>query len=141
MWVEKKRIFDDGPKTIPVTFDTYAYRVENGEIANDPWWYITRNWKNVEPGDELFVYTGDKNRGIIGYATIGESEERDGVWFLRLDFDLPKCRGLLRDPIPAPIVRGWIPFPRGNVLNLEPFAAELYALFPWRRKTRRRACG
>lgn len=136
-----KRSFVVGRRTLPVTFDTFAHLIENGEISKDPWWYVTRNWKNVERGDDLFVYTGDKDRGIIGYATIRESADRGDSWYLRLDFDLPKCRALLRDPIPAPVVRGWIPVPRGNVLSLEAYATEIYARVPWRRKRRRRGNG
>ncbi len=103
---------------------TYATLVETERILEDPWWYITRNWRSVEPGDELFI--------IIGFATIEELKKWPDGWRIRLNFDLAKCRALLVNPIPAPIVRGWIRFPRGNVLNLAPFAIELCSLLPWR---------
>lgn len=125
------RVFTDDLKTLPVSFDAYAHLVESGGLEGDQWWYVTRNWKNVELGDDVFVYTGDKDRGIIGYATIEDVAYRDDAWYLCLTFDIAKCKALLRKPIPAPIVRGWIPVPRGNVLNLNRFASDLYSRLPW----------
>ena len=126
--------FDEQEKTIPVNTDTYAILVEDGRIAEDPWWEISQNWKKVESGDDVFVYTGNDDLGIIGFATIKDVENRNGQWGLCLDFDLPKCKALLRKPIPAPIVRGWIPRPRRNVWNLEPFMKDLYSRVPWKKK-------
>jgi hypothetical protein len=129
-----RKTFDleDRRNPIPVNIATYTKLVETGRIVKDPWWYITRNWKNVDAGDEVFIYTGDDDRGIVGFATVKRVEGRNEGWALLLSFDLSKCRALLRKPIPASTVRSWIPFPRGNVLSLEPFASDLYKRLPWR---------
>ncbi len=125
------KVFVHDSATLPVTIDTYTQLVKHGGFENDVWWYITRNWKNVAPGDELFVYTGDKDRGIIGYAVIQEVVNEEGNWYLRLTFDVPKSLILLEQPIPAQVVRRWIPRPQGNVLNLERFISDLNPHLPW----------
>jgi hypothetical protein len=117
---------------IPVTVDTYRALVRSGRLTKDPWWYIRQNWKKVDVGDELFVYTGDQDLGIIGYAKI-DLKERSDAWYVHLDFDLRKCRTLLECPIPAVIVRQWVPFPRRNVISLAPFERQLYARLPWKK--------
>jgi hypothetical protein len=123
--------FDGRRAAIPVNNKTYSKLVKSGRIVDDPWWNIRRNWNNVQVDDEVFIYTGDEDKGIIGYAIVDEVKQRSGEWSLRLRFDVPMCRALVRDPIPAPVVRRWIPFPRGNVLSLEDFAAELYRKLGW----------
>lgn len=120
-----------GRRPIPVNARTYASLVESGQLAQDRWWNISRNWKNVVPGDEIFIYTGDQNLGIVGYATAERLEERDGVWHIHMDFDLSKCRALLHEPISAEVVRERIPVPRGNVLSLAKSSEELYSRLPW----------
>ncbi len=66
------RKFDlgDGKPVIDATVDSYRALVNDGRIVDDPYWYISQNWKNIEERDELFIYSGDKNLGIIGYARI-----------------------------------------------------------------------
>jgi len=78
-----------------------------------------------------FIYTGDNDLGIIGYATVSGIEKRRGSWFLLPGFDLNRCRTLLAHPIPAKVVRGWVPYPRRNVIDLAPFEAQLCPLLPW----------
>ncbi len=58
----------DGQR-IPVSADSFRELVEDGRIVEDRYWYISQHWRNVEIGDELFIYTGDRNLGIIGYAS------------------------------------------------------------------------
>lgn len=120
-----------GGRRIAVNASNYAGLVKSGQLIQDRWWNISRNWKNVEAGDEIFVYTGDQNLGIVGYAKAKRLEKRSGIWHIDMDFVLSKCRALRREPIPAEVVRSWIPFPRGNVLSLAEFTEELYPRLPW----------
>lgn len=120
---------DSGP-SIPVTVDSYRELVENGRIVEDRHWHISQHWRDVEIGDELFIYTGDQNLGVIGYATVAAVEERGDGWSLRPEFDLDRCRILLEHPIPAAIVRRWV-FPRRNVTSLAPFQEQLRGSLPW----------
>ena len=59
---------EESRQSIPVTDNSYRALVEDGRIVEDQHWYISQHWDNVEVGDELFIYTGDRNLGIIGYA-------------------------------------------------------------------------
>jgi len=100
-------------------------------LVQDEYWYISQNWRRIEMGDEVFIYTGDEDYGIIGYATVKDVKEKaPGDWYLLLDFDLGKCRALLKSPVPAPVVRDWR-WPRKAVVNLEEYDEELQKHLPW----------
>jgi hypothetical protein len=131
--------FDGRRAPIPVTVDSYTALVRDGRLIEDRSWYIRQNWRKIEIGDELFVYTGDQNLGIVGFATINDVKQRQDGWYLNLNFDLRRCRALLKQPVPAEVVRTWVPFPRRNVISLAPFTRELYRRLPW--KTTRRHAG
>ena len=120
----------EGRQSVPVTVESYRALVESGRIVEDDAWYISQHWAAVEVGDELFIYTGDGDLGIIGYATVVGVEERGDRWCIRPHFDLGRCRTLLEHPVPAAVVRGWV-FPRKSVTNLEPFQEQLRARLPW----------
>jgi hypothetical protein len=113
-----------------VTADSFRDLVINGQIVEDKKWFISQNWERIKAGDELFIYTGDKNLGIIGYAMIAGVRKRDGRWSLQPRFDLKRCQALLNHPIPATIVRQWV-FPRRAVVNLEPSIDQLRTCLPW----------
>jgi hypothetical protein len=114
--------------------------VENEQLAEDRYWGgkqgIRRNNKNVQEGDELFIYTPDQDLGIIGYAKIIEIDKRpNGCWLVPA-FNFEKCRMLLlHTPIRAPVVRAWkvnqkkVNLQR-NVINLAPLEKQLRALLP-----------
>lgn len=133
-----KRTFDLEGRSVPVTTKSYRELVDNGRITEDRYWSIAQLWREVENGDELFVYSGDEDLGIIGYGIVTDLKERKGGWVLLPSFDLAKCRSLLECPIPAPVVRGWIPLPRRNVIDLAPFKARLYPRLPWFKSRHRR---
>jgi hypothetical protein len=126
------RTFDIEGATIPVTILSYRQLVENGRLVEDRWWRISQHWEQVAIGDEVFIYTGEQDLGIIGYAKIKSVEKRSQGWCLEPEFDLSKCRMLLRHPIPASVVRGWNLNLRRNPVNLNALASELYSLVPWR---------
>jgi hypothetical protein len=117
----------------PVSVDTYRTLVENHRLVEDDAWDIKTNFHNVRKGDEVYVYTGDQDLGIIGYARAKDVYflQEDDEWYVDLKFDLKKCQLLLRDlPIRAPVVRKWVA-PRAAVVGLEHVEKKLKKLLPW----------
>src|SRR5262249_23021362 len=84
----------NGNRRLAVSIESYNKLLRSGELAEDKWWYISQNWTRVEINDEVFIYTGDEDRGIIGYATVLAVKCRKGVWFIRMNLDFAKCRAL-----------------------------------------------
>lgn len=115
---------------IPVSANSFRALVEDGRIVEDRHWYISQHWNNIEIGDEVSICTGDRNLGIIGYATVAGVEQRDKRWCILPRFDLGRCRALLDNPIPGAVVRKWV-FPRRTVTNLEAFQEQLRPWLPW----------
>jgi hypothetical protein len=68
------RTFDlgGGKAPINVTIESYRTLVENEQLAEDRYWYISQLWKAVEIGDELFIYSGKK---ILASLVTDESME------------------------------------------------------------------
>jgi len=98
-------------------------------LTQDKWWGISQNWKNAQPNDEVFIYTGDDDLGIIGYGTIlGVPEWRGDCWRIKLSLDITKSRVLLKKPIPAKTVRQWVHYPRRNLTNLARYKTQLIRL-------------
>lgn len=118
---------DDGSR-VPVSLETFEELVETKRLTEDEWWYIAQNYDQVQLDDEVFIYTGDQNTGIIGYARVQDKRDKD--WNVSLKFDLAKCRNLLDQPVPAAVVRRWIS-PRAAVRDLGPFQAKLRRYLPW----------
>jgi hypothetical protein len=122
-------------ESIPVTVDSYRNLVVSGRLVEDRYWGgkhgISRYRQDVKKGDELFIYTGDQNLGIIGYAKINGVEERSNGWCVLPEFDLDKCRALLEHPVPAAVVREWKSSLRPNLIDLAPFVEQLRPLLPW----------
>jgi hypothetical protein len=127
---DRRFSLDDGT-TIKVSFENYAKLVEDGRLREDDWWGVSKNFRTADEGDDVFIYTGDKDVGIVGYARILKIEREIEPAF-HLEFDLEKCEALLATPVPAPIVRKWI-LPRSAVVDLTPHLAELNPLLPWKR--------
>lgn len=120
----------DGGKKYPVSVDTYKMLVEDGRLGQDERWGLHINFHNVQPGDEVFIYSGDQNVGIIGFAKVKEVDVEDRLLTLR--FDINKCKALLTKPVPAEIVRNWIANPRAAVCNLSQFKTDLSKRLPWK---------
>jgi hypothetical protein len=127
---DRSFVLADG-QSVPVSVDSYRTLLGNGRINEDLYWYISQNWNNVEIGDEVFIYTGDGELGIIGYATIAGVEQRADRWCILPRFDMGRSRDLLDNPIPAAVVRAWVRFPRKSVINFAPFQEQLRARLPW----------
>src|SRR5215470_16564439 len=117
-------------ESIPVTVDSFRQLIENGRIVEDQYWYISRLWSHIAIGDEMFIYSGDKDIGIIGYATVLAVEKRGSDWAICPQFDLERTKALLQQPIPAVVVREWV-YPRRNVTDLAAVRDKLQSLLPW----------
>ena len=124
-------------RRIDVSIESFKSLVSSGKINEDAWWFIKQNWRNIHPGDEVYIYTGDDDQGIVGYARIADIQEfldaTPSGWYLYLDFDLKKCRALLGRPISARIVRDkWVHYPRKTVINLQGYESEIESYLPWK---------
>ncbi len=120
-----------------VSAENYKKLVENEKFVEHQWWSISRNYDDVQLGDIVYVYAGvaDGDFGFIGYATVEDKQGKDrNTWMLHLKFDLKKCRMLLKQPISAPTVRRWVPYPHNAVWPF-PFESEIASLLPWSEKT------
>lgn len=130
------RVFhlDDGSKR-KVSVESYAELVKNGRLSEDEVWGVSTNFLTAKTGDEVFIYTGDQDLGIIGYAKILKVDCTNPAFHLA--FDLKKCEALLDTPIPASLVRKWV-LPRRAVANLIRHLPKLNSLLPWKGGRRRK---
>lgn len=114
--------------TIDVSYESFRDWVATGKIRDEDW-VVNQNFKSIEKGDDLFIYTGDDDRGIIGFGKIrGVGQNRNSIIF---KLDRRRTKELMLDKIPAQQVRKWIPYPRKAVINLNPFFNELKKWIPW----------
>ena len=130
------RMFLVGRDKIPVSASSFRALVLDGciNIRTKPW-YVNQGFRAAEPDDDLFVYVG-RNDGDLGIIGIGKIRAvrwiKDwGKWAFDIVFDLKKSRQLLDHPVPAKIVRKWIPFPRSPVISLSRVERELHTHLPW----------
>jgi hypothetical protein len=121
----------EGQEPVPVTVESYRDFVESGQIVEVVTWRIKQNRANIEVGDEVFIYSGDGDVGIIGYFTVAAVEQDGEGWFIRPLFNLDRCLALLDRPVAATVVLGWGVVPRAAVTNLAAWQAELCAQLPW----------
>jgi len=120
----------DGTEVVP-SVKNFKELVYNERIAEDPLWHISRDFDNIQLGDEIFIYTGERDTGIVGYATVARKEGHNrATWHIELKFNFDKCKELLEKPVSAKIIRTWFN-PRNAVMPLHKFEAEFNALLPW----------
>jgi hypothetical protein len=122
-----------------VSVENYKNLVESGKFPQYQCWYITRHYNDIQPGDKIYIYAGvaDQDLGFIGYATVEKTDHSKEGWQLCLNFDLDKCRMLLKQPISGPTVRQWVRYPRNAVWPF-PFEVEIAPLLPWSKKNKLR---
>lgn len=113
---------------VRTSYESFRDFVATGRIKDDGW-YVHSNFGKVEADDELFIYTGDDNRGIIAYAEVVGKTVRNRRVVIRLN--PAKTKLLLTDPVSAEIVRPLIPPPRTALVNLAGSIRELRKLLPW----------
>jgi hypothetical protein len=126
-----------GGKKLLVTAENFEKLVRSGRLKEDKDWFIAANFRRVQPGDELFVYTGDGDLGIIGYAII-KNVDRDERR-LHLNFDKKKSEALLDTPVPADVVRRWFrkQVRMRTVENITRRMSQLRTSLPWTRECQR----
>lgn len=122
--------FEIGGKPIPVSIESYSKLVDNGKLGEDMPWHISQRWKDIERGDEVYIYTGDQDFGILGFATVARVIRAEHA--LDLNFDFGRCKALLHKPIRATTVRSWGLNLLRNVVDLAKVAKRLERLLPWR---------
>ncbi len=113
-----------------MSFEVFRDYVLAGRLRSDKW-VVNQNFKAIQARDELFIYTGDADRGIIGYGRVVDKVEEEDAWRVIFRLDQNRTKQLLFDPIPAPLIRQLIPFPRKTVINLGPYQDALQRLLPW----------
>lgn len=97
------------------------------DILSDNWWTISKNFRNVEKGDRVWIYLSG-GTGVMGLATVGGLEERKDGWWLHLVINKSASRRLCAKPYPGSKVNTYIPYPRGTVTAVDPHAALIRAL-------------
>jgi hypothetical protein len=122
--------FDDGSPSLNATTDNFRVLAEAGRLDEDPRWFVGQHAATVEGGDELFIYSGDKNIGIIGFAHIESAGGDKGARFVVPKFDYPKTIALLANPVPAAEVRSWKLSLRRNLVDLAPIRGRLVESLP-----------
>ena len=96
-------------------------------FLSDNWWFISTNFRQVEPGDRVWIYLSG-GPGVIGVATVEGLEQRKGRWWLHLNIHKSASRRLCAKPYPGAKVNKYIPYPRGTVTAVDPHAALIRAL-------------
>lgn len=115
------RFFDDDGKDIG---DTSFKTLQKLITMKGPFeWYISRNFKKIEPGDRLWIYygTSDDNLGVVAVGRIVKfpSEGTSGSPAAIFEFDTPATTRLFAKPVPAPTVREYVPKPIANAWGLD----------------------
>ena len=110
----------------------FSLLVDDGRIQEDAWWHVSQNFEGVRLNDEIFIYAGENDFGIVGYATVLEMEGfNQKTWKLKLAFDIDRCKTLInQQPVKAEIIRSWFN-PRNAVRSLDNYTTELNQLLPW----------
>ncbi len=119
---------DDRGHHVRTSYESFRDFVVTGEIRDDSW-KVHNNFDRAAPGDEVLIYTGDSDRGIIGRATIRSKVNRRRR--ILIDLDVARTRLLLAQPVPASAVRKLIPPPRTGLLSLSSAMPALAKMLPW----------
>lgn len=119
-----------------VSYEAFRDLVVPG-IIKDEDWYVYSNFGKVQPGDEIFIYTGDRDQGLIGYARVVAKDARNRSISFRIDQS--KTRQLLLQPVTAPVVRPIIPPPRSALVDLKKEIVQFQKLLPWTSSRRAKA--
>lgn len=116
-----------------VSADSFRTMVLNTKSPDDQW-YLTTNYRNVEPGDRIWAYTGNDDIGVIGVGKVVAIERSAPEKWITIRFDKAASKRLCANPYPAPKVRKYIPFPRGAVQNMDRHPALVRCQGPSRRQ-------
>ena len=53
-----------------MTVENFEKLVDDRRLDEDHTWCLSKNFGKVKEGDAIFIYTGDHDKGIIGYASV-----------------------------------------------------------------------
>ncbi len=112
---------------VPVSLEAYRRLIKSRELVTERWW-LTNNYRRIKKGDFLYIYTGDEDAGIVGFATVRNVYEpfdyRRAT--INLNFDISLSQEMLRiHPIPAVVVRRWFHEQKRAVENITPHGPQL----------------
>jgi hypothetical protein len=114
----------------PTTHLDIASAVAEGAFPRAASWPCVQNAGNVEPGDMLYLYTGEGDIGIFAAGTItGAERDEDGGWWLDWELDAARTKALLADPVPAAKVREHV-HPRVTIRDFSEGSRVLRKLLP-----------
>lgn len=124
--------------SVPASFESFRrHIVAKSRRTAD--WGLTTAFKQVRVGHVVWIYTGDDDVGIFGRAVVERipAVQRPNEHFVRLRWDIPRCRELVLRTLPAPEVRRYVRAPRAPVVGLDRHPALLRRLDAWPREQER----
>lgn len=105
-------------RTEDVSLESFR-RLVLGASSSGDHWYLSTNYRNVEPGDRVWVYMGNDDVGVIGVGRIVTVERDAPEKAITIRFNKTASRRLFAKPYPAAKVRAHIPYPRAAVQNMD----------------------
>jgi hypothetical protein len=123
-------------KEVPASHESFRDLVVTGRFVDDCW-YVHTNYRRISPGDRLWLYTGDDDRGVIGTGRIrdvrvmGPGGPASFPALIRCDLDWRRSRLLVQHPYPAVRVRRWLPQRKAAVVGLDRYPQLVRALERW----------
>jgi len=110
-----------------VTLESSERLTKSGRLKNDPWWELTTNYRRIQAGDFVYIYTGNDDAGIVGFAVANQirtPEQGRPEVCLSIDFRLSR-RLVQERPVPATVIRQWLRPQKRAVENLTAFSRDL----------------
>lgn len=124
------RFVDDRGASVPVSLESYRDHILTGKIRDDSW-YLSTNYRNVKPGDRMWIYFGEKDVGVVGVATIlGVRPDGHHTWTADIRLDKVRSRRLYEHPYAARRVRQHV-WPRAAVAGLDAHPSLVSDLESW----------
>jgi hypothetical protein len=117
----------------PVSYESFRDMVLSEKNRRDEAWVVNANFGAIQPADELYIYTGDGNKGIIGYGKVtGKNQNNQGYREVIFQFNKKRTKELLLSGlVPASLMRSYLPGRKKAVLNLNRYMARIKKLLPW----------
>ncbi len=126
--------FEDDGRRVAASYEAFRDLILTRKIRDDSW-VVRQCFSRLQLGDDLFIYTGDGNRGIVGYARVTDLDA--GRQHVVFELDRAKTTQLLAHPVPAQLIRPLIPPPRKAVIDISGAMRHLQPLLPWALNRRR----
>ncbi len=114
-------IDSSGKKLSDTSFDSFKKMMQ--KPCTDNWWVCSTNFRQVSEGDRVWCYygTADGDLGIVALATIHEIHhgEEKADHQINLRWNRRATGRLMATPVPATVVRKFIPWPAASVMGLD----------------------